>query len=67
MGQVDRIGDFGNVPALVSDMIFDEDPDSSDAARQVSELHDAIPIAWYVVLTVGPAALLLWRYRKEAG
>ena len=32
----------------------------------MSELHDAIPVAWYVVLTMGPAVLLLWRYRKEA-
>ena len=61
------LADLTAVPALISDMIFDETPDSSNAARQVSELNDAIPIAWYVVLTVGPAALLLWRYRKEAG
>ena len=59
--------DFGNVPALVSDMIFDEEPDSSGAARQVAELNDAIPVAWYLALTAGPAALLLWRYRREAG
>ena len=61
------LGDFSSVPGVVSDMIFDEEPDSSDQARQVAELNDAIPIAWYLVLTAGPAALLLWRYRKEAG
>ena len=61
------LAEFGAVPAHVSDMIFDEPHDSSDAARQVSDLNDAIPVAWYVVLTAGPAALLLWRYRKEAG
>ena len=60
------LAEVGAVPAHVSDMIFDETPDSSDAARQVSELNDAIPVAWYLVLTAGPAALLLWRYRKEA-
>ena len=60
------LAELGAVPANVSDMIFGETPDSSQAARQVSELNDAIPVAWYVVLTVGPAVLLLWRYRKEA-
>ena len=60
------LAELGAVPANVSDMIFGETPDSSQAARHVSELHDAIPVAWYVVLTMGPAVLLLWRYRKEA-
>ena len=60
------LADFGTVPAHLSDMIFGEAPDSSDAARQVGELNDAIPIAWYIVLTAGPAALLLLRYRKAA-
>ena len=60
------LADFGAVPSHLSDMVFGEELDSSDAARQVSELNDAIPIAWYIVLTAGPAALLLRRYRKEA-
>ena len=60
------LAELGAVPANVSDMIFGETPDSSQAARHVSELHDAIPVAWYVVLTMGPSVLLLWRYRKEA-
>ena len=61
------LAEFGAVPAHVSDMIFGEAHESSGAARQMSDLNDAIPVAWYVVLTAGPAALLLWRYRKEAG
>ena len=60
------LAELGAVPANVSDIIFGETPDSSQADRHVSELHDAIPVAWYVVLTMGPAVLLLWRYRKEA-
>ncbi len=60
------LADFGSVPSHLSDMIFGEEPDASDAAQQVRELNDAIPIAWYFVLTAGPAALLLMRYRKAA-
>ena len=60
------LADFGTVPSHLSDMVFGEEPDSSDAAQRVSELNDAIPIAWYIVLTAGPAALLLRRYRKDA-
>ncbi len=60
------LADFGSAPSLLSDMIFGEIPDSSDAARQVSQLNDAVPIAWYILLTAGPAALLLRRYQKAA-
>ena len=57
--------DVGSVPAHLNRMVFDEIPDS-DLARQVGQLNDAIPIAWYILLTLGPAALLLRHYRKEA-
>ena len=57
--------DFGSAPSHINGMIFDEVSDS-DAARQVSELNDAIPIAWFILLTVGPAAILLRRYQKAA-
>ena len=60
------LADFGSTPSYVSDLIFGETPDSSDAMKRVSELNDAIPIAWYILLTVGPAALLLRRYQKAA-
>ena len=59
------LADFGSVPSHVNGMIFDKVADS-DLARQVSELNDAIPIAWYILLIAGPAALLLRRYQKAA-
>ena len=59
------LADFGSVPSHINGMIFDEVSDS-DLARQVSQLNDAVPIAWYILLTVGPAALLLRRYQKAA-
>jgi len=60
------LADFGSVPSYVSDLIFGEAPDSSDAMMRVSELNDAIPVAWYILLTAGPAAVLLRRYQKAA-
>ena len=59
------LADVGGVPSHLNRMVFDEPPDS-DLARQVNDLNDAIPIAWYLVLTAGPAALLLRRYQKAA-
>ena len=60
------LADFGALPSHLGDMIFGEDPDSSDAMMRVTELNDAIPIAWYILLTAGPAAVLLRRYQKAA-
>ncbi len=60
------LADFGSVPSYISDLIFGETPDSSDAVRQMTELNDAIPVAWYILLTAGPAAILLRRYQKAA-
>ena len=57
--------DFGSVPSHLNGMIFDKVADS-DLANQVSKLNDAIPIAWYILLTAGPAAVLLRRYQKAA-
>ena len=59
------LADFASVPSHLNRMVFDDVADS-DLARQVSDLNDAIPIAWYIVLTAGPAALLLRRYQKAA-
>ena len=61
------LADFSNVPSHVSDMIFGEEPDASSASERMNEFNDAVPVAWYLLLTAGPAALLLWRYRREAG
>lgn len=57
--------DFGSVPSHINGMVFDKVADS-DLSRQVSKLNEAIPIAWYVLLTAGPAAVLLRRYQKAA-
>ncbi len=60
------LADFGSAPSYISDLIFGENPDSSDTMTRVSELNDAIPVAWYILLTAGPAAVLLRRYQKAA-
>ncbi len=60
------LADVGSVPSFVSDLIFGETPDSSDAMARVNDLHNAIPIGWYILLTAGPAAVLLRRYQKAA-
>ena len=55
--------DVGRVPIHVSDLIFAEDNDSQ-LAKLVKELPDAIPVVWYLLLTLGPASALLWRYQR---
>lgn len=49
----------GAVPIHLSDMIFDNDNDWQ-LAVQVSELNSAIPVLWYIFLTMVPG-LVLWR------
>ena len=67
-----RTGDAGkwlallNVPQIpmhVNDLIFDLDV-GERTNRLVSELQAIVPIGWYVLLTAGPAYVLLWRYRR---
>ena len=55
--------DLGSVPRHVNDMILGN-VEPSDLSLLVGELHDAIPIVWYIVLTAGPALLLLRRYQR---
>ena len=50
-------------PIHISDLIFGEENDDQPY-KSVAELPTVIPIAWYLLLTLGPAALLLWRYRR---
>ena len=57
------------VPSLVNDLIFPggtfEDPDGLDGPPQASaELHDAVPVAWYVVVVGALGYVLWWRYRR---
>ena len=51
------------VPTYVNDMIFPGE-DDGDFAVLVNELPDAVPIGWYLLLVVGPATALWWRYRR---
>jgi ABC-2 type transport system permease protein len=54
---------LGAMPIAVSDMILGEEG-TSELSTTLAELPRAAPIAWYLALTVGPALLLLWRYRR---
>ena len=51
------------VPIAVSDIMFYEEG-GSDTATDVGEIPRAVPIAWYLFLTMGSGLLLLWRYRR---
>ena len=50
-------------PIYISDWIFDEVNDDQPYIA-VAELPIGIPIGVYLLLTLGPAAILVWRYRK---
>ena len=56
--------DIGSVPIIINDMIFDRRHETEDALLTVAEqLPAAAVIGWYLVLTIGPALALWWRYR----
>ena len=55
--------DLGSVPGHVNGKILGW-VEPSDLSLQMAEFPAAVPIAWYVVLTVGPALLLLRRYQR---
>jgi cytochrome b561 len=55
--------DVGRAPIHMSDIIFGSESED-DIAEARKELHDSIPIVWYALLVLGPAALLLHRYRR---
>ncbi len=52
-----------DVPLRMSDFVFDRVSDEPSALA-AAELNDAIPIAVYVLFTIGPAGLLWWQYRR---
>jgi len=52
------------VPMHVSDLIFDKENEDDDFAELVRELPPAIPVLWYLALTIGPVFVLWWQYRK---
>ena len=55
--------DVGRAPIHMSDIIFGSESEE-DIAEVRRELHVSIPIAWYTLLVLGPAAVLLIRYRR---
>ncbi len=54
---------IGSVPIHVNDLIFAKENESR-VAKLVRELPTAVPIGWYLLLTVGPGFALWWRYRR---
>lgn len=54
---------FPEVPMHVSDLLFDDESDS-DFAELVREHPAAVPVGWFLVLTVGPGAVLWWQYQR---
>lgn len=55
--------DIGSVPIFINDMIFDRDS-GDELFRAARRIPDGIIIAWYLVLTIGPATALWWRYKR---
>ncbi len=53
----------GGAPIYISDWIFDEESDRQ-IYKAVAEQPIGIPIGVYLLLTLGPAAVLVWRYRR---
>ncbi len=52
-----------DVPIRINDMIFDTENDGA-SLKAAAELHDSIPITFYVFFTAGPMLLLWLRYRR---
>ena len=55
--------DVGRAPIHMSGIIFGSESED-DIAEIRKDLHASIPIAWYALLVLGPAAVLLLRYRR---
>lgn len=58
--------DILSLPTHLVGIIFNEGDPGNPILRQMNRLHDAIPILWYIALTVGSAGLLLRRYQRES-
>jgi len=54
---------FPEVPMHVSDLIFD-DESGSEFAQLVRELPAAVPVAWFLTLTLVPGGILWWQYKR---
>ena len=55
--------DLFRMPVHISDMIFAE-KNESIVSELVAELPRIVPIGWYLLLTIGPALALWWRYQR---
>ncbi|MDA1189039.1 MAG: ABC transporter permease subunit [Chloroflexi bacterium] len=55
--------DISQVPSHVNRMIFNQEP-TELANKLVEELPAIVPIAWYILLVVGPGFVLWWRYQR---
>jgi hypothetical protein len=52
-----------NIPLFVNDLIFGEFSEMTEDAP-ARTLPARVLVAWYLVWTAGPGALLWWRYRR---
>ena len=52
--------DIGQVPIHVSDLIFGEE-NEAQVPRLVRQLPAVVPVGWYLILTVVPGVVILWR------
>jgi len=52
-----------NIPVHVNDVIFGQVSELTEEAP-AAQLSAAVKVAWYLLWTAGPAALLWWRYRR---
>ena len=52
-----------DVPVRINDIIFDRENEASSAVA-AAEHPDIVPIAVYLLLTLGPGLLLWWRYQR---
>lgn len=58
------LGDIGQAPLHVNDLIFSAGEDETNTTQLVAELPVGVPLAWYGLLTIGPALILALRYRR---
>ena len=54
---------FPEVPMHVSDLVFD-DESGSEFAALVREHPAAVPVGWFLMLTIIPGFVLWWQYRR---
>ena len=52
-----------DVPVRVNDIVFDRENEAG-AAKAAAEHPDVVPIAVYLLFTLGPGLLLWWRYQR---